>query len=501
MPRLLALLFALLLPLSPAALSSAWAQGMQELKVMTFNIWVGGDQVSMTKTLEAIQTSGAEVVLLQEPMGNTEKIADLLGWAYANPRLHIISQYPIFDAQGVTDAGGDFAYVELRPGRFVAVANVHLDWTDYGPYKARDGATAEEIVAAEQTRLAGIEPFIASLEPLAASDMPVILGGDFNSPSSLDWTEATVGSKPHIKFALVWPASNAMIEAGYADSYRTVFPDPLADPGVTWSTGYPAPYQWENETQDRIDLLFSRNAQVTQSQLIGEAGAADVDIVVDPWASDHHAVVSTFDVVPLPGPSMIVAEPRRATPGEPVMLRFNVAGTPDGRLENGTIEVLPAGAEAGKGNALASMISNDTTDRFAVVEAATYNLAPGLYDAAVVDGQGVELARTSFTVVPEGAHPTIAVDKASYAPGETIVATVAAAPGNRFDWVAVYKADTVSTTDYWTSVYTGSIVDGAITLDEAALGGPLEAGQWVVKLLRDDSYNAIAESAVFTVGP
>ena len=497
MPRFIAcLLLSLLLPLS-----SALGQGMQELRVMTFNVWVGGDQVSMAKTIEAIEKSGADVVLLQEPMGNTEAIAALLGWPYANRRQHMISKLPLFDATEVAAAGGDFAYVELQPGRFVALANVHLDWTDYGPYKARDGATAEEILAVErELRLSGIAPTIAALEPLAASGMPVILGGDFNSPGHLDWTEATVESKAHIRFPLVWPASAAMAEAGYADSYRTIYPDPLADPGVTWSTGYPAPYQWEGETEDRIDLLFAQNAQVVASQLVGEAGAADVEIVVDPWASDHHAVVSAFSLVALPGPSMIVAEPRAVEQGEPVLLRFNAAGTPDGRLENGTVEVLPAGAEAGQGHALAAMITNDTTDRFAVVEAATYALAPGAYEAALVDGQGAELARTSFTVLPPGARPAIAVDKASYAPGETIVATLGAAPGNRYDWVALYRAEAVLTTDYWTSAYTGALIDGQIVLHEAALGGPLEPGQWVLKLLRDDSYNAIAESAVFTVG-
>jgi hypothetical protein len=102
-------------------------------------------------------------------------------------------------------------------------------------------------------------------------------------------------------------------------------------------------------------------------------------------------------------------------------------------------------------------------------------------------------------VLPPGARPAIATDKASYAPGETIVATFSAAPGNRYDWVAVYKADTVLTTDYWTSAYTGAAIDGELVLDEATLGGPLEPGQWVLKLLRDDSYNAIAESQPFTV--
>jgi len=476
----------------------ASAQEPLELKVMTFNVWVGGDQVSMTKTLEAIRESGAEVVLLQEPMGNTEAIAELLGWPYANRRQHMIAQYPIFDASDAAAGGGDFAYVELRPGRFVAIANVHLDWTDYGPYKARDGATAEEILAVEQElRLSGIQPYIAALEPVAAGGMPVILGGDFNSPSHLDWTAAAVGTKPHIRFPLVWPASAAMGEAGYQDSWRAIHPDPVASPGVTWSTGYPAPYQWEGETEDRIDLIFARNAEILDSQLIGEAGAADVGIVVDPWASDHHAVVSSFRVVPQPGPALLSLARRGVEQGETLAARWNATGSVDGRLEDGKLQVRAAAG----GAPLVAMPTNDTTDRFSRLELATAGLAPGAYLVVLLDGAGAELAQAPFWVLQRGSWPALTTDKAAYAPGETITATLSAAPGNRYDWIAVYAAGEPDALNYLGSAYTAAQVDGAVALDLAATWGePLAAGQYELRLLRDDSYTAIAVSPPFAVG-
>lgn len=488
-----------------AALVPATAPRAQEapveLKVMIFNVWLGGDQVNEAKVLEAIEASGADVVLLQEPMGNTERFADLLGWPYANARQHMIAKVPLYDATDLAEGGGDYALAELRPGRFVALANVHLDWTEYGPYAVRDGADLQTVMETElELRVSGIEYYLEALAPLAEGGMPVFVGGDYNSPSHLDWTEAAVGTKPHILFPVRWPASAVTEEYGYTDSYRAVHPDPVATPGVTWSTGYPAPYLWEGETQDRIDLLFAQNAEVLDSQLLAEAGAADGGIVVDPWPSDHHAVVSTFSVVPQPAPATLIqAEPRAVAQGEPVRLRYSVAGTPDGRLENGIFEILSAGTESGLGQALATARTNDTTDRMAVVEVSTLKLEPGTYEAALVDADAVEIGRGSFVVLPEGAKPAIATDKEAYAPGETIVARFAAFPGNRYDWVALYPADQPEPMDYWTSLYTGGLIEGELAFDEETTYGPLESGTYEFRLMRDDSYTAIAVSPPFKV--
>jgi len=50
-----------------------------ELKVMTFNIWLGGNQVNIGKVVEAIEAANADVVGLQEAVGNERRIAEALG--------------------------------------------------------------------------------------------------------------------------------------------------------------------------------------------------------------------------------------------------------------------------------------------------------------------------------------------------------------------------------------------------------------------------------------
>ncbi|RLT51005.1 MAG: hypothetical protein DWI68_04480, partial [Chloroflexi bacterium] len=57
--------------------------GPTVLRVMSFNIWLGGELVDLGKVVEAIKLSGADVVGLQESEGNARRIADLLGWAFA----------------------------------------------------------------------------------------------------------------------------------------------------------------------------------------------------------------------------------------------------------------------------------------------------------------------------------------------------------------------------------------------------------------------------------
>ncbi len=480
--------------LGAAILANPAAAEPQQVKVMIFNVWLGGDQVSMSKTLEAIRAADADIVLLQEPEGNVRYFAEQLGYAYAEPRQNMLSRFPIFD---MTDSGGDFAYVELTPGHFAALANIHLDWTEYGPYAARDGKSAEEILRTESDlRLSGIQPYLELLEPIAAAGMPVILGGDFNSASDLDWTAATVGQRHQLKFPLAWPAAHAVTAAGYQDTWRTIHPDPVANPGITWSWGYPQPTLWADEALDRIDLLFARNATVDNSQIVGGA-QADVGIVVTPWPSDHQAVVSTLTLEGAAAPNLLVAVPRGVTQGEVINLRLNAAGTSDGRLEDGWLEILPHGGVTGA--ALQTIYSNDTTDRRALLDVATYNLEPGSYDAALLDKDGTELARATFQVLLPGARPAVSSDKASYKSGEPIVAQVANAPGNRFDWVALFPAGETDEWNYVGSAYTNGAISGAVVLDQEALGGPLEPGEYELRLLLDDRYVAIAGSKTFTV--
>ena len=61
----------------------------------------------------------------------------------------------------------------------------------------RDGGTLEDVLQGEaDNRMYMLEPFAAALPKIAAQGIPLIVGGDFNSPSHLDWTAAMVKARP-----------------------------------------------------------------------------------------------------------------------------------------------------------------------------------------------------------------------------------------------------------------------------------------------------------------
>jgi endonuclease/exonuclease/phosphatase family metal-dependent hydrolase len=485
--RLIMTSLAALLALATAA--PAQTDETVELRVMIFNVWLGGEQVNIGRVYDAIRAAKADIVMLQEPEGQTRAFAATLGYPYASERHHIISQYPLFDPPA---ADADFAFAELRPGRFVAVGDIHLTSDPYGPYAVRDGKTAEEVLKIEtDTRLPEIGPYIAVLSPLAAAGVPVFIGGDFNAPSHLDWTPAMVTARPQVRFPLEWPVSKALADAGFRDSYREIHPDPVANPGITWTSGYPVPHRDANEAIDRIDQIYALgNSTTVASQIVGETGGPDIDIGITPWPSDHHAVVSTFKAVPGPAPAMISPERRAVTVGEPLALRFHAAGSEDGRLEGGHVAIVAAGQPAA--TPLMSMPSNDGTDRRSVVTFGSVLLKAGAYDAVLLDADGKELARAPFWMEEPGAVPAVSLDHPNYADNEPIVASWKNAPGNRRDWLGIYKASDPDQFNYVAFAYTGAAIEGTTKFDDSVIGGPLEAGDYEMRLMRDDAYLVLA---------
>src|SRR5262245_29511704 len=122
-------LFALLLPLTVFAQDKAIPP--VEIRMMTFNIWRSGTVDDFGKVIEAIQAAKADIVGLQEVEGNARRIADALGWQYANERTQIISHFPLIDPP---DSDGMYVFAQIAPGQVIAVVNVHLPSDPYGPY-------------------------------------------------------------------------------------------------------------------------------------------------------------------------------------------------------------------------------------------------------------------------------------------------------------------------------------------------------------------------------
>jgi endonuclease/exonuclease/phosphatase family metal-dependent hydrolase len=456
------------------------------LTVMTFNVWYGGVQVELDRIGQAIRASGADVVGVQEPEGNLTRIADSAGMSYVDETLHLVSRYPIYAAER---GGIRFGYVAVGPGRVAAVANVHLPATPYGPELVRDGKTAAQVLRTERvTRLGEIRPYLRPLGRLADAGVPAFLVGDFNSPSHLDWTPAAAAVRPQVKYPLRWPVSAALERAGFRDSYREIHPDPVLRPGLTWTPGTPPPRIRRRETLDRIDwVTASGPATTVAARLVGEPGGPDVDVGV-PWGSDHRAVASTFDVTAAPAPPLVDADPRVVERGSPVTIRYAGARGPAKR-----IGILPARG----GQPITSLPIADTSDHRAAFFGTT-GLRPGAYRAGLM-GAGKVIASSRFWVLARDSRPRIRTSRRVYAPGERIGLRWSGMPGNKFDWVGIFRARrTLDVYGYLGFSYLGALPSGRVSMTKADLGR-LAPGRYVAGLFMDDGYGLLARTS-FRVG-
>jgi endonuclease/exonuclease/phosphatase family metal-dependent hydrolase len=452
------------------------------LTVMTFNVWYGGAQVEFDRIANAIDAAGADVVGVQEPEGNLRRIADAAGMSYTDETLHVISHYPIY---AVERGGVRFGYVAVAPGRVVAIGNVHLPATPYGPELVRDGKSAAEVLKTERaTRLGEIRPYLRPLARRGAAGVPTFLVGDFNSPSHLDWTAAVAAVRPQVKYPLRWPVSAALGRAGFRDSYREAFPDPVARPGLTWTAGTPPPRIRRRETLDRIDwVTVTGPATTLASKLVGEPGGPDVDVGV-PWGSDHRAVASTFDVSPAAAPPLAHAEPRVVRRGSTVTIRYIGA-----RGKAKRIGILPAhGARP-----ITSLPIADTSDHRAAFFG-TAGLRTGRYRAALLAG-GRVVAASSFWVLGPRERPQIRTSRRVFSPGQPIGLRWSGMPGNRFDWVGIFKAGrTLDLYGYYGFRYLGARPSGRLSMTTADLGR-LAPGRYVAGLFLDDGYAVLARTS------
>jgi hypothetical protein len=469
------------------------------LRVMTFNVEYGGEGVDFDSVPAAIQAADADVVGVEEAWGNVPKIAEGLGWDHYDVRMQIVSRYPLLDPPG---GEGIYTYVEVAPGRVVAMGNVHLPSAPYGPNLVRDGASAEEVLRREQrSRVPAITPTIEAMQPLAEAGVPSFITGDFNAPSHLDWTEATVDARPHVRYALDWPVGEIVEAAGFRDSYREVHPDPVTDPGITWPAARPRsggynPGLSEHAARDRIDFVYAAGpATATDSVILGEDGgqAEGVTETIDPWPSDHRAVVSEFDVSPAPPPVMVTTAGRLFHTGDDVPLTFHAPGQ-----QGESVAVTAAGD--GLDTALESQPTGDGSPVHGTVTFESGSWGAGAYEAVLVGADGTELSRYPFWVQDAGVDAEIGTGRRTYREGDPIDVAWHAAPGNRWDWVGVYRRGADPNVAYYILwLYTDATVEGSTVLDRSAHGPwPLKPGRYSVYLLVDDSYEHVARGD-FTV--
>jgi len=490
------------------------------LRVMNLNIFYGGDELNLqngnfcvradgcpetlAQVIEEIRRAAPDVVGLEEGEHNACAIAQALGWN-CSARMQIVSRLPLIDPPG---GDGVYLFVQLAPGKVVAMMNVHLPSDPYGPYLVRDGGTGEELRALETSvRLPAIQQQLAALPGLLRAGIPVFLTGDFNSPSHHDWTAPVAAVRPEVRFPFDWPVSRALASAGFRDAYRVVHPDPVAVPGFTWTPG--GPESVTDEVHDRIDwVLAAGSVTPIASTVVGEGGFPDAGVTIDPYPTDHRGVLSTYNVTPGTSPILVAVGARRVFAGETLMVTFHARGR-----SGEAVAIVPA--SGGAGAALVRSPTGGTAD--GALSFATSPLVPGAYEAALLDSGGSIVSRSPFWLYAPGTPASLATSKSVYVSGEPIEVSWKNAPGSRWDWLGIYSpgesdGSKVSTErqsgyggngHYRLYQYTRTAIEGTATFSADSFPGytvwPLQPGNYEIRLLLDDGYRTLASSPPFKV--
>ena len=456
-----------------------------ELKVLVFNVEYGGGPA----TDEAIRRVNADVVGVLESYDRLPKIAAATGYPYFNTSLQILSRYPILEPSG---GDGQYAFIEVQPGFAVVFCNIHLDYVRYGPDGLRAGLAVEDVIATENlVRTSAIAGQLHTLPPLADRGYPVILTGDFNEPSSLDYGQDTVGTRPGIDEPVPWPVSEVLLQAGFRDTYRDIYPDPLQNPGLT-----------HRRSGDRIDYLYAAGPSDTlDSQLVGKEGDPDVAIGFDTWTSDHFGVLSTFEVTPVSMPTMVSVDAALKTEGDTLVVSYSAPG------EDNSVAIVPSGGDPDQAD-----VTEGATGSSGGLTFDTSELQPGGHDVVLADAGGAELARVGFWLRERGAEVQVSTDKQAYEVGEPIEVSWTDGPATRWDWIGVYEASKSDPkVDYYLLWgYTGlhasgtlpPTVTGSMTIGPDSQGSPwpLPPGEYVVHYLLTDRYRSAASASFEVTG-
>ncbi|MDP6478731.1 MAG: endonuclease/exonuclease/phosphatase family protein [Phycisphaerales bacterium] len=292
------------------------------VRVMVWNVLHGGNDVEQgaEKTLAIIREVRPDVVLMQESYDINgdrprlgEWLAGELGWHHHQAESkHLCVLTPLtIDATFLHhEWHGVGARLTDATGRSMLAWSTWIDWRSYINHDLRDKPeiTDADLLAAEHTRSSRVQQAAAIIEHLRASgqlnaDVPLLVGGDWNCPSHLDWT-ADASRAFRNRRSLALPVSMAMQEAGFVDTFRAAHPNPVQRPGFTWSPmfrGGAPDFRGETtkpEGLERIDRLYLKNPQVgwtlqpVAGKVLPETWEDEAIAIKDrAHPSDHGAVV------------------------------------------------------------------------------------------------------------------------------------------------------------------------------------------------------------------
>ena len=320
-----------------------------QIVVMQFNLWQEGTIIEggFDGIVDEIIASDADFVALSEVRNYDEtrfcdKLTQALkkkGHTYYSFLSHdtgMLSRTPITDSSEVfawskqTDAGSVHRLLTTVYGKEVAFYTAHLDYRSCAYYDVRGyGGSSwnerepltdvDEVIAINQAskRDDAVIDFIEFAKNDIAANRIVIVGGDYNEPSHLDWIDETKNMRDHQGLVVPWDVSLLLEKAGYKDSYREIYPDPVTHPGFTYPANAQgaainkltwAPKADERERIDYIHYYPNESLELVSTTIVAPKGdiyraQRDTTSSADPlrlpvgiWPTDHKALVTIFAV-------------------------------------------------------------------------------------------------------------------------------------------------------------------------------------------------------------
>ncbi len=276
---------------SPGQIAEQQSSTPAELRVLSWNIWHGGmedgKEVGPHRVVDVVRESGADVVAMQETYGSGEVISGALKFHF-HPRgtnVSILSRFSVVEDISVFD---EFkcvgAILELPDGKRIAFYSIWLPYnTEIWEAGTRDTTNPQSMLDACKASATDLEKICAAIDNRLSDpkyeNVPVIIAGDFNSMSHLDY--ADVARNQH-GVTINWPTSHVLIDAGFRDSYRETNPVIARANDRTWSPRFP------DQERDRIDFIYYRTNdwQAVESRVIDSHPVK--------FPSDHAALLSVF---------------------------------------------------------------------------------------------------------------------------------------------------------------------------------------------------------------
>ena len=114
-----------------------------------------------------------------------------------------------------------------------------------------------------------------------------------------------------------WTVTTLLEEAGYVDTYRSLYPDPVTHPGITFPDNNPDKeinqLTWtpKSDERERIDyifyapqegltlkdaIIFGHEGSIAYSQRVPNETQDKFLLPLGVWPTDHKGLLATFEV-------------------------------------------------------------------------------------------------------------------------------------------------------------------------------------------------------------